>query len=368
MLPLIRTLSLQVTYQCNIACRHCGPYCDPHQKEWMTVDEIYDLIRQAAEMGAMSVVFTGGEPTLLKKELPRLFRFIRDEVKVANSRIVSNGRFATSYEKAKQLLGEWQEAGLKEVNFSCGEYHQEFVPIEYVANAYRAARDLGYQTVLLAGEFLANDQGKMKPEMYEAAVGAPLLAPDETSPYSKRRCGMTRGYAMRYGRGKTEVPLEGIEYVPEEQIRSVCDDVNSVITAHPNGNTTACCGIMVRDESLLNIGNWREAPLKQIVEQAHDDLILSWIRYRGLKDMKRWLVAKDPSLPLRDKYQNICDLCAEIVYNPRCQELLVEHAHEKRDEILAAKLAMDVAMSPDFVYSPVEKRAEKEEERSKPAA
>jgi radical SAM family protein/4Fe-4S single cluster protein len=363
MLPLIRTLSLQVTYQCNIACRHCGPYCDPHQKEWMTTEEIKDLIRQAAEMGVLSVVFTGGEPTLLKKELPKLFRYIRDDMKIPNCRIVSNGRFATSYEKAKKLMAEWQEAGLKEVNFSCGEYHQEFVPIEYVANAYRAGRDLGYQTVLLAGEFLANGLGKMKPEMYEEAVGMPLMAPDETSPYSKRRCGMSRGHAMRYGRGKTEVPIEGIEYIPEAQIKSVCDDVNSVITAHPNGNTTACCGIMVRDESLLNIGNWRTTPMREIVEQAHDDLILNWIRHRGLKDMKRWLETKDPNLGLRDKYQNICDLCAEIVYNPRCQELLVQHAHEKREEILASKIAMDVMTSPDFVYS----TPKKNEQQSQPA-
>ena len=43
MKPLIPTLSLQVTYQCNIECRHCGPYCGPTEKAWMTVDEIKDL-------------------------------------------------------------------------------------------------------------------------------------------------------------------------------------------------------------------------------------------------------------------------------------------------------------------------------------
>lgn len=351
MTPLIRVLSMQVTYQCNIACRHCGPYCDPHQDEWMTVAEIRDLIRQAADLGAHSVVFTGGEPTLLKKELAPLFRYIHEEMNLPNSRIVSNAKFAISYDRAKELLGEWQEAGLKEVNFSCGEYHQEFVPIPYVINAYRAARDLGYSTVLLAGEFLTNGKGKISPEMFEEELGE--LLPDTTfkSPYSTRVHGMTRSIAMPYGRGRGEVPLDGIERVPVDQIRSTCDDVNAVTTVHPNGNVTACCGIMMRDDSLLTIGNWRTTPLREIVEAGHDDLILNWIHALGLRDMKRWLESKDPNLNLRSEYQNICDLCAEIVYNERCQKLLLEHADERREQVLAARVATDVVRSPDFVYA-----------------
>ncbi len=356
MVPMISSLSMQVTYQCNIACRHCGPYCDPHQKDWMTIDEIKDLIRQAADLGAASVVLTGGEPSLLGKELLPIFRFIHGEMHISNSRIVTNAKFASSYEKAKRVLASWQEAGLRELNFSCGEYHQEFVPVEYVANAFRAGCDLGFRTVLLAGEFLPDGKGKMTPEMIEEAVGRPLLDTDHGSPYSHRIHAMTRAHAMAYGRGKGEVPEDAIEKVPESRIRSVCDDVNRVLTVHPNGNTTACCGIMVRQESLLNIGNWRTTSLREITERAHGDLVLNWIRYRGLRDMKSWLESKDPNLGLPTEYQNICDLCANLVYDERCQKLLVEHGEEKREEIIAAKIATDaVEDSPEFQYLPEER-------------
>jgi len=338
---IVPVLSMQVTYQCNIACKHCGPYCAPDEKDWMTVPEMKDLIQQAVALGAENIVFTGGEPSLLGDDLVEILHFVHRDLKLPFSRIVTNGKFASSYDKGVRVFNQWKEAGLKEVNISCGEYHQEFVPIETVANAYRAARDLGFVTVLLAGEFLKREAGKYTPEMYEQAIGERLLSPDEISPYISRCHGMSRGAAMPYGRGKEYIKPSQLEVFQESKIPSICRDVLAVITVHPNGNTTACCGIMVRDESLLNIGNWRQSRLEKIVKEANQDIVLNWIRYLGLKDMKRWLKEKDPSLPFRDQYQNICDLCAEIVYDPHCQELLLKHGAERRDDILVNKVAMD---------------------------
>lgn len=344
------TLSMQVTYQCNIECRHCGPYCGPQDNTWMSVDEIKDLIRQAGELGVESIVFTGGEPTLLKKNLVDILHYAHDEVGIASSRMVTNARFATTRKRARDLLSQWQDAGLRELNVSCGEYHQEFVSTEYVANAYLEACDLGYATVLLVGEFLSNGKGASTPEMLETAVGKKLQRKTTMSPYSDFTHGLFVGEVMGYGRGKTEVPREGIRYRELNEVRSVCEDVNKVITVHPNGNVTACCGIMVRDESLLNIGNWREQSLESIVNNADRDIILNWIRSLGLRDMKKWLESKDPKLGLRDRYQNMCDLCAEIQFNPRCQELLLKFAHEREVDIVAAMVADDTAHAPDFYY------------------
>jgi len=320
----------------------------------MSVEEIKDLLRQADEMGCLCAVFTGGEPSLLKDKLLDILRYIRRETGIKYTRIVSNGKWATTYDRAYSVLREWKEAGLSEVNISCGEYHQEFVPISSVVNAYRAAVELDFVTVLIAGEFLKEGRGKYSLQDFKDAIGGELLPPDLMSPFISRCHGMSAGPAMNYGRGRDVVRVEDITFQPESQIPSVCSDVLSVITAHPNGNTTACCGIMVREESLLNIGNWRQLALKPMLELANQDLILNWIRHLGLRDMKQWLKEKDPSLKFRDEYINICDLCAEIVYNPRCQELLAEGAHERQDDIVANKIAMDATIydPEEFTYGP----------------
>ena len=353
MKTLIPMLSMQVTYQCNIECKHCGPFCGPREYDWMTEAEMKDLIVQASELGAYNVVFTGGEPSLLKDTLIRLLRFIKSETAIKSTRIVTNAKWANAPDRARALLTSWQEAGLDEINISCGEYHQEFVPISSVIRAFEIARELDFKTVLLAGEFLAEGKGKLSPQDFLDRVGERLLDPDQRSPYSSRCHGMSCAEAMPYGRGRDFVREEDVTYHPVETIRSSCADVLSAITVHPNGNTTACCGIMVRKESLLNIGNWRQQRLRELLEKAHEDVILNWIRYLGLRDMKKWLEEKDPSLNLRDKYMNKCDLCAEIVYNERCQELLAKYGHERAGDIIVNKVAMDGTIydAPDFVYA-----------------
>lgn len=353
---LIPTLSMQVTYQCNIECKHCGPYCSPHESDWMTLDEMKDLIQQAGELGTYNVVFTGGEPTLLRKKLNTLLRFIRDETPIASTRMVTNGKWAKTYDTAYRKLKEWKAAGLVELNVSCGEFHQEFVPVDRVVNAYCAARDLDYTTVLLGGVFKKEGKSKYPPEVYKKAIrvatGEEPLPLELMSPYVSKCHGMVTGTAMDYGRGAKYIQKEDMILQSEDEIPSMCSDVLTAITVHPNGNTTACCGIMVRQESLLNIGDWRIERLRPMLEKAHQDVILNWIRYLGLKDMKRWLRAKDPDLQFRNEYACICDLCAEIVYNRRCQELLIEHGHERADDIVINKIAHDVTThNENFKYA-----------------
>jgi hypothetical protein len=320
----------------------------------MSEEEIKDLVLQASALGARLVAFTGGEPSLLKEKLVRLLRFIKTETKISYARIVTNGKWATSAQRAREILESWQDAGLDEVNISCGEYHQEFVPISSVITAYKAACDLDFQSVVLAGEFLVEGKGRLSAWDFQKEIDGGRYSPEVRSPYTKRYQGMSCGSAMRYGRGKEFIPVEDVHFQPEETIHSVCQDVLSVITAHPNGNTTACCGIMVREESLLNIGNWREQRLEPMLREANQDIVLNWIRYLGLRDMKRWIQSKDPTLLPRTEYTCICDLCADIVYDRRCQEILVNHGHERAEDIVLNKVALDATVygSMPFEYSP----------------
>jgi hypothetical protein len=338
---LISSLSLMVTYQCNVACRHCGPYCGPEEGDWISLEEMKDLVLQANELGASVVVFTGGEPTLLKEKLVEMLQFIKQNTKIKFTRIVTNGKWATTPEIATAKLKEWQDAGLAEINISCGEFHQEWVPMESVINAYRAAVDLNFKTVLLAGEFLNQASSTFPPQLYEKALGGKPFNLSTLSPYSEHSHGMSCGAAMPSGRGKKYITGKDTVMVTEDRITSICNDVNSVITVHPNGNVTACCGVMVREDSLLTIGNWRQGRLRKILEESSEDIILNWIKYLGLKDMKEWLQKKDPTIKFSEKYTSICHLCSDILYNAKNQKLLLEQGHERNDEIIVNKVARE---------------------------
>ncbi len=47
---------------------------------------------------------------------------------------------------------------------------------------------------------------------------------------------------------------EDMILVDESCVQSICGDIFSAITIHPNGKVTACCGVMTRDYSLLDKG------------------------------------------------------------------------------------------------------------------
>ncbi len=78
--PLLGQLDIELTERCNNACIHCcinlpEDDSDARSRE-MSTDFVKDLIKQAADLGCLTVRFTGGEP-LLREDLAELYEFTR---------------------------------------------------------------------------------------------------------------------------------------------------------------------------------------------------------------------------------------------------------------------------------------------------
>jgi len=78
--PLIYKLDIELTERCNNNCIHCSinlPENDlsAKQKE-LSTDELKRIIKEAADLGAMTIRFTGGEP-LLREDFKELYLFTR---------------------------------------------------------------------------------------------------------------------------------------------------------------------------------------------------------------------------------------------------------------------------------------------------
>jgi radical SAM protein with 4Fe4S-binding SPASM domain len=65
------TAEIRLTKACNLSCKHCSVKAGRKEKDELKTEEIANLIDQISRMGALYVVFTGGEP-LLQKDLPFL--------------------------------------------------------------------------------------------------------------------------------------------------------------------------------------------------------------------------------------------------------------------------------------------------------
>jgi MoaA/NifB/PqqE/SkfB family radical SAM enzyme len=78
--PLLGHLDIELTERCNNACIHClinQPQHDPSALSREIDASLFkDVLRQAAELGCLSVRFTGGEP-LLRGDFEELYVFAR---------------------------------------------------------------------------------------------------------------------------------------------------------------------------------------------------------------------------------------------------------------------------------------------------
>jgi len=96
--PLLFNLDFELTERCNNNCIHCcinqpaGDQIALHKE--LTTDELKRILREAADLGALQVRFTGGEP-LLRPDFEELYLFARRlGLKVL---LFTNGRLITPH-------------------------------------------------------------------------------------------------------------------------------------------------------------------------------------------------------------------------------------------------------------------------------
>ncbi|WP_261642111.1 pyrroloquinoline quinone biosynthesis protein PqqE [Erwinia mallotivora] len=71
-------LLAELTYRCPLQCPYCSNPLDfAREEQELTTEQWIEVFRQARQMGAVQLGFSGGEP-LVRKDLPELIRAARD--------------------------------------------------------------------------------------------------------------------------------------------------------------------------------------------------------------------------------------------------------------------------------------------------
>lgn len=63
-LPQLTTLQMNITYRCNLACKHCHLQCGPQRQEMMSQETMQDCLTVFARHGFSTIDITGGAPEL----------------------------------------------------------------------------------------------------------------------------------------------------------------------------------------------------------------------------------------------------------------------------------------------------------------
>lgn len=114
----LRDLRVSVTDRCNFRCPYCMPaevfgagYAFLKDPQLMTLGELRRILRQFVRAGVEKVRVTGGEP-LLRPDVPDLVRMLKQELRVPDVALTTNGWLL---ERAAPAL---RAAGLDRLNVS----------------------------------------------------------------------------------------------------------------------------------------------------------------------------------------------------------------------------------------------------------
>ncbi|OGO21490.1 MAG: cyclic pyranopterin phosphate synthase MoaA, partial [Chloroflexi bacterium RBG_16_51_9] len=110
----INYLRISVTDRCNLRCVYCMPAAGVNllsHDDILSYEEIYTIVKAAAEMGINKIRLTGGEP-LARLGLPTLVRMLASIDTIDDISLTTNGVLLA------RRAGELKQAGLKRVNIS----------------------------------------------------------------------------------------------------------------------------------------------------------------------------------------------------------------------------------------------------------
>ncbi len=110
----INYLRISVTDLCNMRCRYCMPeegIRKKEQSEILSLEELFQVVKVASELGVNKVRITGGEP-LVRKDLLKLIENIASLGAIKDLALTTNGTLLKKYAKGLK------EAGLNRVNVS----------------------------------------------------------------------------------------------------------------------------------------------------------------------------------------------------------------------------------------------------------
>lgn len=321
-----KTLSVMPTYTCPAECNDCGTLSSPRDRTNISLDAIISGITQAKELGFYNVVFTGGEATLRWKDLLAGIAY-------ANSldlptRLVTNAHWARSMERTHERIGELLNAGLNEINYSTGDQHVRFIPIDRVINGTIAALERGLRLCIMI-ELRAERKVTKTDILNHPRVTALPLA-------QRKLLQVAESPWMPLN------PLTVEQYPPGVAINkdnisacTGCDSVLQTYVLEADGRIGACCGLGMRIIPELNVGVSKgETFLKKAIEDSESDFLKIWIHFMGPEKILAWAAEKDSSIAWENMYAHRCQACLRLYKDPLISEVIREHYTEMIAEVL----------------------------------
>lgn len=254
------------------------------------------------------------------------------------TRLVTNAYWATSAAESARRVRLLVDAGLNELNFSTGDEHVRFIPLDNVARAVVAAvSQLSSVSVMI--ELRAERRITR-----ETLLEHPLIQCQ--SPETIAFVNIIESPWMPLNPSKHERYPDGMAATSENvHVKKGCDSVLQTYVLAGDGRVASCCGLGMRLIKELNVGEAKgDDFLANAIEDSENDFFKVLLHYRGPERILAWAASKNENIKWDGMYAHKCQACIRIYKDPMVREVVREHYSE-----LYASTLQSIWLEEEFV-------------------
>ena len=97
----IFTVEVELTPKCSMGCSYCYAECTPFFKNYLSTEQLYQLIDDCVEVGVKQIAWCGGEP-LEMSEWPEILAYSKD--KGLSNLLLTNGIMLSDIDVARKVI------------------------------------------------------------------------------------------------------------------------------------------------------------------------------------------------------------------------------------------------------------------------
>ncbi|MGW2587713.1 radical SAM protein [Streptomyces virginiae] len=319
-----KVLTILGTYKCTAACENCCFGSNPFLTKRLELEDIIEFIDEGSRGAECEmVVFSGGECFLLRNDLVAAVAHATD-LGLA-TRVVTNGYWAKRMDHGRRRLAALKEAGLRELNVSTGDYHQQFIDEETVINAACLGIEQELETLVIVE--LQKERQVTAARLTSNPRAISLLPPK----------GSLRIIESPW------IPMDYEQIIQQDEtrllnrsnihLRKGCNSIFNTIVVTPDKNVGFCCGLGREKISELNTP-WVSGSLDGLLQGAARDFIKIWIYVDGPEKILAWAAGKDSRISWENRYSHHCHACLALFSDPMVREVIRQHYRERVDDVL----------------------------------
>lgn len=291
-----KTLGVMMHNRCNANCDICSVECSPYCTEELDCDDIKKFIDSCIGTTIKKISFTGGEPFLRYDVLKELVKYSKEKGFIPTT--VTNGFWASSYDKAFSKMKELAECGLARINISYDHYHAKYVDVMNVKNIVIACNRLNLPFDIAIIKCNEEKIGDIV-DSFGNDCGVVNFITAECEPV-----------------GNAVNRLNKDSFDKRIQTNHLCCPYNGIITLYFDGSIYPCCSHYIFG-SKLKIGNFRKISMPEVLQKIRNNGLLYILRNYGFDP----IIEMNPEIAsnIPDRLSSPCEAC-KILFSENISE------------------------------------------------